>query len=152
MCLLFLSSIFQSLFFIDYVVCMFSSDFKIKLTSSKNFLCQLQYWDHLDQNLFHFIQYLMKIWHKNCAIIINCWTILFIVLHMILDLFNIDCITFFKTCSNLFNAWCNQVKLLHHYFKQFRTFFNYDAIKTNYCITFINVFKTTFYLFKRWCN
>ena len=30
--------------------------------------------------------------------------------------------------------------------------FKYDAIKTNYCITFINAFKLSFYLFKKWCN
>ena len=27
-----------------------------------------------------------------------------------------------------------------------------DAIKTDYCITYINAFKTFFFFFKRWCN
>jgi hypothetical protein len=67
------------------------------------------------------------------------------------------CIHFF-TSSNLFKAWCNQVKLLHHYFqtsfnllqgwcnhtkgdncihfsKQVQTCKKHDAIKPIYCIT-----------------
>ena len=49
-----------------------------------------------------------------------------------------------QTVLLMFKIWCNQNKLLHHYFQQFWTCLKYDTIKTNYCITFINAFKTSF--------
>ena len=58
----------------------------------------------------------------------------------------------FQTVLQMFEIWCNQNKLLHHYFIQFWTCSKYDAIKTNYCITVINAFKTSFYTSKRWCS
>ena len=42
---------------------------------------------------------------------------------------------YFQTVLSVFKIWCNQNKLLHHYFQQFWTCLKYDAIKTNYCIT-----------------
>ena len=62
------------------------------------------------------------------------------------------CIYYMMQSNQIRLAWAGLGIIASLFSNNFWTSSKDIAIKTNYCITFINTFKTSFYLFKRWCN